>query len=145
MHSCCVQTETLSSMHFNPFFLCLSLLLLCLSLLLPLFLSVYPPPPSLCHTPTPPSLSVNFLPFFCLSNYNFSPLLPLSASPSVCLHLLLSVHHLPLPVSSLSSFISFCSVKRFLKPLEKLSRPRYVPYTGVTGAHTSIYATDSLP
>ena len=101
--------------------------------------SVYilPPSLSLCQLPPPPT-------FFCLPNSNCSPLFP--PIPSLC-PLPLSVYlffflstPLPLPVSSLSSFISFCSVTRFLKPLEKLSRPRYVhPYTCVTGAHISIY------
>ena len=104
IHSCCIglhalllcANRTLSSTHFNPFFLCLSLLL---------FLSVYPPPPSLCHTPTPLSLSLNLLPFVCLSDYNLFPLLPLSAY----VFFFLSIPFLSLCPPSLSSSLSAVS------------------------------------
>ena len=120
MYSLCMQIDHF--LHFKLFLLCLH------PPTLPLSLSTPPPPPT----------------FFCLPNSNCSPLFP--PIPSLC-PLPLSVYlffflstPLPLPVSSLSPFISFCSVTRFLKPLEKLSRPRYVhPYTCVTGAHISIY------
>ena len=84
IHSCCIglhalllcANRTLSSTHFNPFFLCLSLLL---------FLSVYPPPPSLCHTPTPLSLSLS-----------------ISSPLSVCLIITSSLYSLCLPTFSSS-------------------------------------------
>ena len=65
-----------------------------LSLLLPLFLSVYPPPPSLCHTPTPLPLSVTLPP----------PSLSLSISSpfSVCLIITSPLYSLCLPTFSSS-------------------------------------------